>query len=68
MNIWERITALFSKPEPPAHEGHVMLDEAEMRQADRLSKLVGKRRDEVLSEAYRRARLLDETESYRAGR
>lgn len=36
-------------------EARVILDRAEIQQADRLSRLTGKRRDEVLAESYRRA-------------
>lgn len=36
-------------------ETQVLLDDAEGKLAGRLSKLSGKRRDEVLAEAYRRA-------------
>ena len=50
------IDSLFGRPPtPPDDEDRVMLDGAEMRQADRLSKLTGRRRDEVLAESYRRA-------------
>ena len=45
-----------------------MLDREETKQADRLSKLTGKRRDQVLAEAYdraRRASLREEDASYR---
>lgn len=59
MKFWERITAMFGyNPTLPDHDGRVILDQTEGRMAGRLSKLTGKRRDEVLAEAYRRAETL----------
>ena len=43
----------------------VDLDSQQNRVADRLAKMQGSTRDEVLSEAYRRARLAKEAQSYR---
>lgn len=54
MNLRERIAAMLGHP-PPDQPDLVKLDQAEGRMASRLSKLTGKRRDEVLAEAYRRA-------------
>jgi hypothetical protein len=69
MSWIERLMAMFRRPQTPPTEGtRVMLDDAENRMAGRLSKLKGVTRDEVLAEAYRRARrarLLEESESYR---
>lgn len=50
-------------PEPP-RSTREKLTQQETQIADRVSRMRGVTRDEVLSEAYRRARLLDETESY----
>ena len=69
MSWKEWIAAVFGLSAPPHEdEGHIMLDREESKQADRLSKLTGKRRDQVLAEAYdraRRASLLEEDASYR---
>jgi hypothetical protein len=43
----------------------VDLDTQQNQIADRLAKMRGSTRDEVLSEAYRRARLTKEAQSYR---
>jgi hypothetical protein len=52
----EWITAMFGRMQTRADEdARVILDRAEGRIAGRLSKLTGKRRDEVLRESYRRA-------------
>ena len=69
MRLRELIDFFLGRPPPPVDdEGHIMLDREESKQADRLSKLTGKRRDQVLAEAYdraRRASLLEEDASYR---
>lgn len=46
----------------------VSLDTQQNQIAGRLSKMTGTTRDEVLSEAYRRARLAKEAQSYRPRR
>lgn len=54
--IRELIDAMFGRHQPPPDtESRVLLDRQERQTADRLSKLTGKRRDEVLREAYRNA-------------
>ena len=72
MSWKEWLDNMLGRPRP-AHDEvkQVILDRTEVAQADRLSKLTGRRRDEVLSEAYRRAderrraTLRAESESYR---
>lgn len=56
MNLLRRIVAMFGHaPKPHDEDERVILDQAEGRIAGRLSRLTGKRRDEVLAESYRRA-------------
>ena len=54
---------LFGAAREP--EDRVDLDTQQNQIADRLAKMRGETRDEVLSEAYRRARLTKEAQSYR---
>lgn len=54
MSFWERVvTMLGYHRDDPEDEARVILDRAEQNQAERLSKLIGKRRDEVFAESYR---------------
>lgn len=53
---------------PPDTAERVSLDSQQNQLAGRLAKLKGTTRDEVLSEAYRRARLAKEAQSYRPRR
>lgn len=56
MNVRQWWDSLRGKaPTDADHEVRVMLDQAEVSIASRLSKLTGKKRDEVLAESYRRA-------------
>ena len=56
MNLRQWWDSLRGKaPTDADDEVRVMLDQAEVSIASRLSKLTGKRRDEVLAESYRRA-------------
>jgi hypothetical protein len=64
MILRDLLASLFGHRPSPAAAEHVKLDVAQKSIAERLSKLKGGTRDEVLSEAYRRARLLDEQQSY----
>ena len=57
--------ALFGL-DPPDPPERVDLDSQQNQIAGRLAKMRGSTRDEVLSEAYRRARLAKEAQSYRA--
>lgn len=50
---------------PPDKSERVSLDSQQHQIAGRLAKMQGSTRDEVLSEAYRRARLAKEAQSYR---
>ena len=65
MNIWQW---LFGRKPPPEDSERVSLDTQQSRIAGRLAKMQGSTRDEVLSEAYRRARLAKEAQSYRPRR
>ena len=49
------IAAMFGRTPPTPDPERIKLDVAEGRMAGRLSRLTGKRRDEVLAESYRRA-------------
>ena len=59
---------LFGHKPPPDDPERVSLDTQQNRIAGRLAKMQGSTRDEVLSEAYRRARLAKEAQSYRPRR
>lgn len=73
MSIKEWIDAMLGRrPDQLDESKQVLLDRTEYAQAERLSKLTGRKRDEVLAESYRRAdqrrkeALRIETESYRS--
>lgn len=67
MTLMEWLASMFKRPDP--HQATAAtLDARQESIASRLSKLSGLDRDEVLSEAYRRARLLDEDQSFRRQR
>lgn len=53
---------------PPDTAERVRLDSQQNQIAGRLAKMQGSTRDEVLSEAYRRARLAKEAQSFRPRR
>lgn len=56
MSLREWIDRMLGRRQNHIDEGaRVVLDQAENQMAGRLSKLTGKRRDDVLAEAYRRA-------------
>lgn len=55
MNIRERVAAMLGFQTSKTDDTRVRLDREEARMAGRLSRLTGRRRDEVLAEAYRRA-------------
>ena len=61
MNFWEWLTGR----KPPPEEERTNLSVQQNQIAGRLAKMRGSTRDEVLSEAYRRARLAKEAASYR---
>lgn len=67
MNFKEWLMALFGLTPTDTSE-RVSLDTQQNQIAGRLSKMTGTTRDEVLSEAYRRARLAKEAQSYRPRR
>ena len=66
MSIKEWLRKLVLGPPKPDQESErVSLDSQQNQIAGRLSKMTGTTRDEVLSEAYRRARLTKEAQSFR---
>jgi hypothetical protein len=67
VNFKEWLMALFGLTPTDTSE-RVSLDTQQNQIAGRLSKMTGTTRDEVLSEAYRRARLAKEAQSYRPRR
>lgn len=64
MSFMERLMALFGHTPPDTSE-RVSLTTEHNRIAGRLAKMKGGVRDEVLMEAYRRARLAKEAQSFR---
>ena len=64
MTFREWLASLFGHRKPAPDPARSQLDAAQSGIAERLSKLKGGSRDEVLNEAYRRARLLDEQQTY----
>lgn len=60
--------SLFDAKPLSADPVRTKLDAQENNIAGRLSKLTSQSRDDVLNEAYRRARLLEDQESYRRHR
>ena len=57
MSIWEWLMSLFAPEQPPLtpHAVKQKLTERQMETADKLAKMKGVTRDEVLAEAYRKA-------------
>ena len=64
MSFHDWLASIFGHRKPAPDPARVQLDAAQSTIAERLSRLKGGTRDDVLSEAYRRARLLDEQQSY----
>ena len=54
-NLIDWIAAMFGRAAPTDVQERIKLDVAEGQMAGRLSRLTGKRRDEVFAESYRRA-------------
>ena len=67
MSFRKWLAALFGHA-PPDHSERVKLDTQQNQIAGRLAKMQGSTRDEVLSEAYRRAQLAKDAQSYRPRR
>ena len=67
MNFKEWLSDVFvgHKPSREDDPERVKLDTQQRELAARLARMQGSTRDEVLSEAYRRARLAKEAQSYR---
>ena len=64
MSVKEWLDSMLGR-KPVDVSTRVELDSQQMKIAGRLAKMQGSTRDEVLAEAYRRARLSKEAQSYR---